>query len=193
MPDKPDYKNILIISTREAFQKDLTYMLTKHLEGLKFTFLDLATDQLPDEHFDSSGVDLMLIDLTEHKRDIHDWFAPAGTSERLPPAIFFGSPAKFKDAGFFFRAGAADYLDLQGLDDTQLLQSLVAVSMWVKAKRSAAKGDSKPSEEIELLETGEIPLLSMQELRRRYEKVKEESDDHGTEILRNALTGNNSD
>lgn len=171
MKNNPVYKHILILSPRKVFQESLTDVLSRYFGKPEFTYMNQLVDQLPDEQFDWADIDLMLIDVSRHKRAIYKWYAQPGLSERLPPAIFMGYPAKFKDAGYFFRAGAVDYLDLDGLKKTQLIQSLVVVSMFVEGRKNKA---SKPDDDKHniprrqpdhLLDTGEIPHLTAEDMK----------------------------
>jgi hypothetical protein len=163
MNNKPNYNHILIISPRKACYEGLASVLTKHLDRPRFTFLNQLTDKLPDKQFDWSNIDLIIIDISKRKREIYEWYSPAGFSNRIPPAIVLGYPAKYKDAGFFLRAGALDYLNLEGLKTSQLLQSLVIVSEYIKERRLAVANtdnqkDSDTSLQHDMLETGEMEM-----------------------------------
>jgi len=164
MKNKPDFKHILIISPRDVCCQGLADVLTKHLKEPKYTFLNQLTDTLPDKSFDWSDIDLMIIDLSRHKRAIYEWYSQDDYSDQVPPAIFLGHPAKFKDAGFFFRVGAADYLELKGLKTSRLLLSLTVVTAFIETRRKAesdedVREDSEKSLALNLLKTGEMPTL----------------------------------
>jgi len=135
MADKADklsragFHSVLIISSVLNYRRKLAMALVKLLSKPAFSVINPAEQGLPDKNYDWSSVDLLLVDLSEHKPQIRPWFFELSNSGGLPPVIFLDNNATVDDAGDMVRAGAADYIDMISLSPPRLSRALlIAVS-----------------------------------------------------------------
>lgn len=150
---KPGFKHILIISSVTKRCQGLAAALQKSLRELKFSYLNPVTDLLPDSQFDWSDIDLMIIDLSRNKSPIYDWYSSTENRAGMPPAIFMGHPASINDAGYFYRAGASDYLDMRGLKRARLIRSLAITSSMAEKRKAVPR-----NEQLEDKDKGDKPF-----------------------------------
>ena len=106
------FKQILIISSVVNYRRRLAMSLLKLLPRPSLSALDPEVQGLPDEGYDWSEVDLVLIDLSESRQSIKHWYVEQSDVAALPPVIFLDNKATVDDAGDLIRGGGADYIDV---------------------------------------------------------------------------------
>jgi len=121
-------KRIMIICSERKRSRGLAGTLVKYLDTPRFSVLDPATRKLPGTQFDWPGIDMLIIDLSADRSRIRNWYLQNPDIGKLAPAIFLDSNATIDEAGAFYRAGAIDYMALQGLKRKRLVRSLMIVS-----------------------------------------------------------------
>jgi hypothetical protein len=125
---------VLIISSVLNYRRSLAMALLKLLPEPIFTALDPAEQGLPDENYEWSSADILLVDLSEYKPEIRAWFFEISSSTSVPPVIFLDNRATVDDAGDMVRAGAADYIDVTHLNTRRLARALLFAASSRKNK-----------------------------------------------------------
>ena len=119
------FNRILIMSSVVTYRRSLAMSLLKLLPQPGLSALDPEAQGLPDEDYDWSGMDLLMIDLSEAKQSIKHWYTEQSCRVALPPTIFLDNRATVDDAGDLIRAGGADYIDLTRINTRRLSRALL--------------------------------------------------------------------
>ena len=159
------FNRVLIICSVLNYRRSLAMALLKLLPAPIFTALDPAEQGLPDENYDWSSADLLLIDLSEYKSEIRAWFFEISGSTSVPPVIFLDNRATVDDAGDMVRAGAADYIDVTHLNTRRLARALLfAASSRENKVEQIDDGRGEHGQPIENLEATQLLSVMKSEL-----------------------------
>jgi len=139
------FRHVLIVGSIINYRRGLAEALLRHLEQPRFSAIDPQSRPLPGQDHDWSDIDLMFIDISDHKASMRSWFFDYTRKDSMPPAIFIDNKATIDDAGDLIRAGAADYIDLKGLKRRRLMRALVIASTLAN-RRTMAAPDGKYSD-----------------------------------------------
>ena len=142
------FKQILIISSVVNYRRRLAMSLLKLLPRPSLSALDPEVQGLPDEGYDWSEVDLVLIDLSESRQSIKHWYVEQSDVAALPPVIFLDNKATVDDAGDLIRGGGADYIDVTRLNTRRLSRALL-IAADDRYRRSAASSTPPTPEQTE--------------------------------------------
>ena len=82
------FQHVHIIGSVLNYRRSLAMAMIKLLSNPRFAAIDPAEHGLPDQNYLWSEVDLLMVDLSEHKSDIRPWFFEMSQTGLLPPVIF---------------------------------------------------------------------------------------------------------
>jgi len=180
------FKRVLIIGSVLNYRRTLAMALVKLLPKPNFSALDPAEQGLPDENYDWSLTDLLLVDLSEYKHEIRSWFFETANVVDLPPVIFLDNRATVDDAGDMVRAGAADYIDITHMNTRRLFRALLIATSMSSHSMEKAVGDGESKDETEYdLATTQVLQTIKEELPSftdSFPKIRPVSDEP-TEVL----------
>lgn len=167
---KAGFHRIHVISSVLNYRRRLATALIKLLSKPKFMAIDPTDTALPDKDFAWDEVDLLFVDLSEHKQELRPWFFDLSTLGQLPPTIFLDNNPTVDDAGDMVRAGAADYLDSTTMDTRRLARALLIAASKRKLPPEAleearAKGKSSSVASVDFLIDDELATSVMPALK----------------------------
>ena len=157
------FKQILIISPVVNYRRSLAMSLVKLLPKPSFSALDPEEQGLPDEHYDWSAIDLVMIDLSESKQSIKHWYIEQLNQVNLPPAIFLDNKATIDDAGDLIRGGGADYIELTTMNTRRLARALLIAADERYSPAGKQEDPDVTAERAALVEEMESEQLSSAE------------------------------
>ena len=154
--DQLNFKHVLIVGPVSKRGKGLASVLQTYLPDAKFSFLS-HVHHLTRNQLDGLKADLMIIELSKNKSAIYKWYSKDGYGDSMPPAIFLGHPASINDAGYFYRAGASDYIEMRGLKRKRLLSALVVTSKMLEKPEVTVSSESHDNQDTTVARTVCLP------------------------------------
>ncbi len=132
------FKRILIIGSVVKYRWRLAVALMRLLDRPEFSAIDPARQNLPQHGYAWSQVDLIIVDMSEHKAAIRNWYFDLVMQAALPVIIFMDRSATVDDAADMVRAGGSDYIDITRLSLKRLTRALLIAANMHEVKSGFA-------------------------------------------------------
>lgn len=135
------FKRILVIGSVVKYRRGLAVALLRLLDKPSFSAIDPFQHGLPEQDYDWSAYDLVMVDMSENKPAIRSWYFDLVTQIDLPMVIFLDRAATVDDAGDMVRAGGADYIDITQVSGKRLARALLMAAN-LREERHTTPGSS---------------------------------------------------
>lgn len=132
------FKRILIIGSVVKYRRRLAVALMRLLNRPEFSAIDPSRQNLPQHGYAWSQVDLIIVDMSEHKAAIRNWYFDLVMQAALPVMIFMDRSATVDDAADMVRAGGSDYIDIARLSLKRLTRALLIAANMHEVKSGFA-------------------------------------------------------
>lgn len=153
-----DFHRILFIGSVVKYRRGLAMALLRLLDKPKFSAMDPYQQGLPEQDYEWHEIDLVIVDMSEHKASIRSWYFDLVTQTPLPMVIFIDRAATVDDAGDMVRAGGADYIDLTKLSPKRLTRALLMAANMRQEKPQPvrASADEPIAEDVSAENDAEV-------------------------------------